>query len=186
MNFQRVPDKLLFTKIYELMMKDAKYYSLLENENTFPILALSAVAGIKSLNCGLSRENYFFLDAEGNVFPCPGTRYDEFKIGNIRKDNFEKLMKDRSNLEMASIRVDEFPICSKCDYTYFCGGDCRGSAYEGSNRKTIKAPVPYCEERKESLNELFNILSINPTFMRDKSQQIIENAREETRLFKQN
>jgi len=184
MDFQRVPDKFLFLRIYELMMKDSKYYNLLKNENTFPIMALSAVSGIKSLNCGLARENYFFLDAGGNVFPCPGTRYDEFKMGNIRENNLEELMEERNNHPLASLRADEFPICSKCDYTFFCGGDCRGSAYGNNQRKDIKSPVSYCKERKDSLRELFNILSLNPDFMRDKSKRIIENAREETRLYK--
>lgn len=183
MDFQRVPDKFLFSKIYELMMKDSKYYSLLENENTFSIMALSAVSGIKSLNCGLARENYFFLDSGGNIFPCPGTRYDEFKMGNIRKDSLEELMLERTNHPLASLRVDEFPVCSKCDYTFFCGGDCRGSAYGNSQGKDIKAPVPYCNERKDSLNEMFNVLSLNSNFMKNKSRRIIENAREETRLY---
>jgi hypothetical protein len=63
---------------------------------------------------------------------------------------------------------------------YFCGGDCRGSAYGNSNPKNIKSPVPYCFERRESLLEMFKILGMDTQFLRDKSQEIIENAREET------
>lgn len=183
MTFRRVPDKYLFSRIYELMGKCPEYYDLLENENSFPIMALSAVSGIKSLNCGLSRENYFFLDSGGNVFPCPGMRYDEFRLGNVREKGLDELVNGRRSLPMTSLRADEFPTCSKCEYTFFCGGDCRGSAYGNSDRKTLKAPVPYCSERKESMKELFNILSLNPNFMKEKSMIIIENAREETKLY---
>ncbi len=92
----------------------------------------------------------------------------------------ENKLKKASSSQIASLLFD---ACSKCDYTFFCGGDCRGSAYGNSKGKDIKAPVPYCNERKDSLREMFNILSLNPNFMKNKSRRIIENAREETMLY---
>jgi radical SAM protein with 4Fe4S-binding SPASM domain len=180
MKFNRVPDKMLFREIYNLMKEDSTFYKILENENTFPILALSAVSGVKSLNCGLSRENYFFLDSIGNIFPCPGMRYDEFLVGNIRADDINSILERRKASSLLELKVDNFPSCSACDVMYFCGGDCRGSAYGNSNPKDIKSSVPYCLERKESLLELFRILGRDPHFFEDKSRWVIENAREET------
>jgi len=180
MEFKRVPDKVLFKEIYNLMKEDSAFYKLLENENTFSILALSAVSGIKSLNCGLSRENYFFLDSVGNVFPCPGMRYDEFLVGNIRENNLNNLLEKRKSSHFLELRVDDFPSCSACDFMYFCGGDCRGSAYGNSNPKNIKSSIPYCFERRESLLELFRILGRDPHFLENKSNWVIQNAREET------
>ncbi len=180
MKFKRVPDKILFRRIYDFMKKDKKFYSMLENENTFPILATSAIAGVKSLNCGLSRGNYFFLDSVGNVYPCPGTRYEEFLIGNIRKLDFSEISEKRRNHPLADLRVDTFPYCSNCEYMYFCGGDCRGSAYGNNLSKDIKSPVPYCSERIESLQEMFRILGNDPDFLRDKSSWIVQNAKQET------
>lgn len=180
MEFKRVPDKILFRKVYEFMKKDEKFYNMLENENTFPILAVSAISGVKSLNCGLSRGNYFFLDSVGNMYPCPGTRYPEFLVGNIRNSSFSDIYDKRNKHPISELNVENFPTCSQCKMIYFCGGDCRGSAYGNSNPKDIKSPVHYCNERTESLKEMFNILGEDPTFLKSKSNWIIKNAREET------
>lgn len=181
MDFKRVPDKFLFKKLFDFMQEDSDFYRMLENENTFPILTASAIAGVKSLNCGMSRGNYLFMDSSGGVYPCPGTRYQEFKIGNIRESEMADIMAKRKVHPLADLRADTFPVCSSCDFTYFCGGDCRGSAYGNSSTKDIKSPVPYCGERRESLDELFKILAHNPGFLLNKANWIIENAREETR-----
>lgn len=181
MKFKRVPDRILFRKIYDLMKQDKKFYEMLEDENTFPVLATSAMAGIKSLNCGLSRGNYFFLDSVGSVYPCPGTRYAEFLIGNIRELEMKEILERRKTHPLSDLRVDEFPICSSCEFQYFCGGDCRGSAYGNSTSKDIKSPVPYCSERRDSLKEMFRILGNDPNFLRNKSEWIVQNAKEETR-----
>ena len=181
MKFLRVPDRILFRRIYEFMKQDKKFYEMLEDENTFPILATSAIAGIKSLNCGLSRGNYFFLDSVGNVYPCPGTRYGEFQIGNVRELEMQEVSKRRRNHPLSELRVDEFPVCSSCEFQYFCGGDCRGSAYGNSPSKDIKSPVSYCSERRDSLKEMFRILGNDPNFLRAKSEWIVQNAKEETR-----
>jgi len=186
MEFKRVPDKILFRKTYQLMKKDINFYKLLENENTFSILALSALSGVKSLNCGLSRDNYFFLDSVGNIFPCPGMRYDEFLIGNLRTSSFKNLLIKKKNNSLSDLKADSFPVCSTCDFVYFCGGDCRGSAYGNDLYKNIKSPVPYCFERKESLLEMFTILGEDPTFLRDKSKWIIKNSEEETNARNKN
>lgn len=162
------------------MKEDEKFYSMLENENTFPILATSAISGIKSLNCGLSRGNYFFLDSVGNVYPCPGTRYPEFLVGNIRDSDFSKVYEKRKIHPLSELKVDTFPTCSKCDVMYFCGGDCRGSAYGNSNPKNIKSSVPYCSERVESLKEIFKILGEDSNFLKAKSNWVVQNAKEET------
>jgi radical SAM protein with 4Fe4S-binding SPASM domain len=182
MDFKRVPDEKLFKEVYSFMKKDETFYRMLENENTFPILAVSAISGIKSLNCGMSRGNYFFLDSVGDVYPCPGTRYEEFKIGNIRNQNFSEILDRRKSHPLSSLRVDEFEGCSPCDFIYFCGGDCRGSAYGNSLPKDIKSVVPYCNERKDSLLSMFRILGEDPLFLKTKSEEIIKNARQETRL----
>lgn len=181
MDFKRVPDKRLFRKLFNFMQEDSEFYRMIENENTFSILAASMIAGVKSLNCGMSRGNYFFMDSSGDIYPCPGTRYPEFKIGNIRTSELDYIMNQRKSHPLADLRADTFPVCSRCDFTYFCGGDCRGSAYGNDSTKDIKSPVPYCSERRESLLEIFKILARNPDFLTDKSSWIIENAREETR-----
>jgi AdoMet-dependent heme synthase len=186
MKFKRVPDKILFKRLYDFMKKDKRFYSILENENTFPILATSAIAGVKSLNCGLSRGNYFFLDSIGNVYPCPGTRHEEFLVGNIRKLDFSEIFQKRREHPLADLRVDTFPYCSSCEYMYLCGGDCRGSAYGNSVPKDIKSPVPYCSERIESLKEMFRILGNDPEFLRAKANWIVQNAKQETNRRSQN
>jgi len=50
-----------------------------------------------------------------------------------------------------------------------------------SPSKDIKSPVPYCSERIDSLKEMFRILGNDPNFLRDKSEWIVQNAKEETR-----
>ncbi len=177
--YKRVPDAKLFETLYVLMKEERAFYNLLKNENTFPILVSSIAAGVKSLNCGLSRDNYLFLDCEGNIYPCPGTRYPEFKLGNIRTNGINPILESRKTHWLNLLDAGAFPVCSKCSFTYYCGGDCRGSAYGNSEPKDIKMPVPYCSERKESLIKIFEILSKDPEFMAKRAKIFIQNAREE-------
>ena len=178
MEFRRVPDRVLFRELYGLMRKDTAYYNVIDNENLFPNLTAAVVSGVRSLNCGLSREDYFFLDSRGNVFPCPGMRFDEFIVGNVLNEDLSTILKRREEGDLPKLSVDNFSICSKCDFKYNCGGDCRGSAYINSGRD-LTAPVQYCSARIESLLEIFNILSEDPSFMLNKSQIYTGNALEE-------
>jgi len=101
-------------------------------------------------------------------------------VGNIRENDLNSILEKRKSSPLVELRVDNFPSCSACDFMYFCGGDCRGSAYGNSNPKNIKSSIPYCSERRESLLELFRILGRDPHFLENKSNWVIQNAREET------
>jgi sulfatase maturation enzyme AslB (radical SAM superfamily) len=80
---------------------------------------------------------------------------------------------------ISNLCVDNFIQCSRCEFKFFCGGDCRGSAYENSN-KNLYAPIPYCKQRKDSILELFRIISEDPNFFDKKANFFISNAINET------
>jgi radical SAM protein with 4Fe4S-binding SPASM domain len=182
MEFKRVPDAQLFSKLYGLMKSDPNMHRVIENENTFSLLTSSILAGVKSKNCGYVRENYFFLDSGGSVYPCPGMRYDEFKLGSIKEKTISEILNNDCKMQLSGEDVDNFGVCSNCDYKYFCGGDCRGSAYGNSTEKSLNDPVPYCEERKESIKTIFEIIDRDHNFLSEKVKRFEKNAKEETIL----
>jgi radical SAM protein with 4Fe4S-binding SPASM domain len=86
--------------------------------------------------CGAGRF-YMGMRANGDIQPCV---FFPLKIGNILKDDFEKLW--IKNKVLQDLRnKDLLKGCNTCNYRYYCGG-CRARAYSYSN--DYLAPDPGC------------------------------------------
>lgn len=87
-------------------------------------------------------QSVLYISAEGDVYPCPGTIYEPFKVGNVYFDSMDSIL---NSPKLAQIRQIAKPQlkgpCRKCDHTG-CSGGCRGAAY--AHRGDICGAVSYC------------------------------------------
>ncbi|MDI9624089.1 MAG: radical SAM protein [Methanothermobacter sp.] len=91
--------------------------------------------------CGAGRF-YLSMEPNGDIYPCVFFPHqDELKIGNILEDDFEKLWKNNSILEVLRDREQLHGTCHTCKSKNICGG-CRARAY--GYFKDICAPDPGC------------------------------------------
>ncbi|WP_250673394.1 radical SAM protein (plasmid) [Paraclostridium ghonii] len=85
------------------------------------------------------------IDANGDIYPCHMLHEEDLKLGNILKDDIRTLLNSNLN-EFKNLSVDNFEICSECEYKYLCGGGCRGRSYFCHNK--INCRDPYCQFMK--------------------------------------
>lgn len=68
------------------------------------------------------------IDPYGNVYPCQSLHYPEFLLGNLKESEFKDI-KYMGKSGFCLKRVDELPVCSKCNVRYICGGGCLATGY---------------------------------------------------------
>lgn len=90
----------------------------------------------------------------GDVYPCMLTKYEELKLGNVRKTSIRSIYEHSDLLhELFACTVDKIELCNTCWNRYYCGGGCRGCAFQYYG--TIYGNDPYqCEARKRFAREL--------------------------------
>ena len=73
------------------------------------------------------------IEADGSVYPCDFYALDEWRLGNIASDSFEKMDAMRTELRFveASLRVPD--ECGKCRWYPLCGCGCRRNRVEMSD-----------------------------------------------------
>lgn len=72
-------------------------------------------------------EDKIYISENGDVYPCPILKSEEYKIGNILSSAFMDYFNEKSKeilSKLALCIVDEVDECSQCDYRYFCTGGC--------------------------------------------------------------
>lgn len=94
------------------------------------------------------------IQPNGDIFPCMLTRFDELKLGNIRKSTLSDIWKNSEKLkELFSWTVEDIEGCRDCWNRLFCGAGCRGMAY--SYHGTLYKNDPYvCGANKLFAKEL--------------------------------
>jgi len=72
------------------------------------------------------------VDPSGNIYPCQFMQRKEFRIGNVREQNFSRIWSDTHNPVLAAFRQKKSLLtgkCGSCGYKDICGGGCRIRAY---------------------------------------------------------
>ena len=72
------------------------------------------------------------VDPSGNIYPCQFMQRKEFRIGNVREQNFSRIWSDAGNPVLAAFRQKKSLLtgkCGSCGYKDICGGGCRIRAY---------------------------------------------------------
>lgn len=85
------------------------------------------------------------IDANGDIYPCHMLHEEKLKLGSALKDNITDALSSELN-EFKELSVDNFEVCSDCDYKYLCGGGCRGRSYFYHNK--INCNDSYCQFMK--------------------------------------
>ena len=127
------------------------YYHLLELKCKTPENQLTAFIFCKE-RCSIGTTPV--IAPTGDVYPCMLTKYEKLKLGNVRETSLCHIYKTSPLLhELFSCTVDDIEPCNTCWNRYYCGGGCRGCAFQYYG--TIYKNDPYqCEARKKFAREL--------------------------------
>lgn len=91
----------------------------------------------------------FAIEADGSVFPCDFYMLDEYRLGNVKENNFMEIEEARRKsgfIHYSSYLCDE---CMKCELLRYCRGGCRRERINGTeNNSGINY---YCSAYKEFL-----------------------------------
>jgi len=91
-------------------------------------------------------ESVAYISSEGNLYPCPGTIFDEFIVGNVFRQPLEELLGSPRMACVREIRRSELADpCRTCDHSE-CTGGCRGAAF--ATRGDVRAAPTYCNVRR--------------------------------------
>ena len=89
-------------------------------------------------------QSILYISSSGDVYPCNGLIFPEFKIGNINNKSIKELwLKSDILRSFRKLEVNDFNKCKNCDLKESCNGGCRGNAYRIFNSVTEHDPV-YC------------------------------------------
>lgn len=177
--YRAIPQPVAFRRLYELAGQNKELYPLIRNENSLPHLFSSVASGVRSHSCGTGRENYFYVSYMGDVYPCPGMNFPEYRLGNIKEAPLDAIINQSPvRQSLGNWHVDYMnSTCPRCEFRYFCGGDCRGNTYRLTG--DINAPSPYCEDIKQNFMLLFKLIAENPTMFQEKTDEFVSSARQQ-------
>ena len=136
----------------------------LAGRDCFSIIANTCRYSNKRVSCGSGLQTVL-LDADGSIYPCLNTNMGEFRIANIRDDDFNfgdiwesspvlKRIRENSCIETMNNQ------CSKCIVKYWCLGGCRGETFAVTGK--LNGPSNNCRDYRVSILEIFWILSESP------------------------
>ena len=84
------------------------------------------IMGYPPENCAMighcSRQ--IVVDADGSVYPCDFYVLDEYRLGNLRYDDFDKIEKTRDALGFRTPSMQKSPYCDACRWYSLCRGGC--------------------------------------------------------------
>jgi radical SAM protein with 4Fe4S-binding SPASM domain len=87
-------------------------------------------------------QNVAYVSVEGDLYPCPGTAFAPFCVGNVYKSPVRELICSERLSEVRSIPKSNLgDPCRRCANDA-CSGGCRGAAFARSGNPC--ASLPYC------------------------------------------
>lgn len=169
----RVPEHVLYRKLFEILRGNLQYQKLMQN-STFANQIMGIAGGVKSHYCGIGTNRALYVRADGSIYPCPDTVMPKFRLGNVKDEQLWDIW-ERSPLlrELRQLDVDTMnPVCAKCDVRYFCGGGCRGENYQVT--REFQSPHFNCEEIRKTIFEMMWMLTEKPAFFQDKVEGLYQ------------
>jgi len=98
--------------------------------------------------------NHFFIDHKGDVFPSTGSEREEFKVGNVLKEDLADILM-RPHLQHAAIGQSQIEgICRSCDKFDDCGGGPRGISFMFSGKRSTSPELCLYHEYRKRSDEL--------------------------------
>ena len=169
----RVPEHILYRKLFTILRQNPRYQELMKN-STFANQIMGIAAGVKSHYCGIGTNRALYVRADGSIYPCPDTAIPKFRLGNVKDEQLWDIWEQSSLLrELRQLDVDTMnPTCTKCDVRYFCGGGCRGEHYQVTQE--LQSPHFNCREIRRTILEIMWMLTEEPTFFQDKVEGLYQ------------
>jgi len=146
-----------FQRLVGILRRRPELSQLLHRDFFSILMTVCRFSRLRS-NCGIARR-CLFVDASGDIFPCPNHRNIEDSCGNVRTASLARLLQDSTVLHAFRTRYhfDNMPACARCAFRYWCAGDCRAEALTVSGESS--APSPYCDAIKLVMKEMFWLLA---------------------------
>ena len=111
--------------LFDLWYKDIKngefvYIRYFEN-------LLQMMLGYYPEACGMLGRcsNQYVIESDGSVYPCDFYVLDEYKIGNLTRDNFATIEENRKTIGFIEPSLHKDPECKGCKWHNLCYGGCR-------------------------------------------------------------
>ncbi len=107
------------------------------------------IAGYPPHSCGMSGicTCYFVIEADGSVYPCDFYVLDEWKIGNVKHNNFTQMINSENAKKFIQISTHIDEKCKECKVLKLCRGGCRRDREPIHNDKPLLNY--FCEAYKE-------------------------------------
>ncbi len=169
----RVPETILYQKIFEILRYNSRYQEMMQN-STFANQIMGIAGGIKSHYCGIGTNRALYVKADGSIYPCPDTAIARFCLGNIRNEKLKDIWEKSPILsKLRLLSVDSMNSkCALCDVRYFCGGSCRGENYQVTG--SLRSPHFNCEEIRKTILEMIWMLVEEPEFFHNKVEGLYQ------------
>ncbi len=146
-----------FGKLLGILRRRPELASLLQRDFFSILMTACRFSRLRS-DCGIARR-CLFVDANGDIFPCPNHRTPDCRCGNVRNQPLAHVLERSKVLDALRIqyRMEEMPTCRVCAFRYWCAGDCRAEAL--CTTGDPGAPSPYCDQIKTTIREMFWLLA---------------------------
>jgi radical SAM protein with 4Fe4S-binding SPASM domain len=109
----------------------------------FTVFSVKPSTKTKLSRCGNS-QSLVYISSDGIVYPCIGTSFPQYAIGDIKKDTLEHIWKTSSLLKkIRYLTTDDIKKCKTCKFKHLCTGGCRASSHKYFNTLTAHDPL-YC------------------------------------------
>lgn len=137
---------------------------------------LSMLLGYQPNTCTLMGKCYSYhtIEANGDVYPCDFYVLDEWKIGNIYINGFDKMIQSEISRKFIKTSIGENSDCISCKYYKLCKGGCRRNKEPFSD--ILNSKTKYCQAIKSFLDySLERFIEIGNTLINEqKNKQKIE------------
>ncbi len=139
------PDRYAaFENLLDILARRPEFSRLLVRD-FFSISMIQCRYTTSRVSCGIARR-VIFIDADGEVYPCPNHVTPGFALGNVADDSLQHVLRDcvLANELRDRYRVDRYTRCRDCPFSHWCAGDCRGEVIAVTGDPA--APSPHCKE----------------------------------------
>ena len=68
---------------------------------------------------------YYMIEADGSVYPCDFYVTDEWRLGNVKTDDFASLLTNDTAKKFIKVSCQVSEECKECEYKHICRGGCR-------------------------------------------------------------
>lgn len=103
--------------------------------------------------CQVLRKSRIIVDSNGDIYPCNMLIEKRYKLGNLLKDNKEKVLERYDKLIEKWKRLKTLETCKKCEYFKFCKGGCAFLSFQNRKIGDVSCPVPTLNKQGGKMSE---------------------------------